>query len=415
MTGTSSDRPNDIVAAAAPGRRGSYVDTPGLALVLNLAGRLYCGSLEIRLPDGTTRLFRGQETGPEASLLLRNGRVARRYLTGGAVGFAEGYINGDWDTADLATLLRLLTLNEHAWGDNYFGGMWQRWLRRAQHLLRSNTRTGSRRNIHAHYDLGNAFFAAWLDPSMTYSAAMFADGVTDLEQAQLAKYHALAERIAIRPGHHVLEIGSGWGGFAITAAKQFGAKVTSITVSKAQAEHARERVFKAGLTEQVEIRLQDYRDVQGRFDRIASIEMLEAVGERFWPAYFNGLRHRLRPGGQAGLQLITIADQYFDDYRRNADFIQTYIFPGGMLPSPIVLEQQIRAAGLVTQASHSFGGCYARTLQIWNERFQNAWPRMRMLGFDERFRRIWTYYLAYCEAGFRTGSIDVVQTTLRPA
>lgn len=415
MTGTSSDRTNDHLTDSADRHGGSYADAAGLALALNLAGRLYCGSLKIRLPDGTTRLFQGRQDGPEASLSLRNGRVARRYLTGGSVGFAEGYIDGDWDTPDLATLLQLLTLNEHAWGDGYFGGLCQRWRRRLQHLLRSNTRTGSRRNIHAHYDLGNEFFAAWLDPSMTYSSALFADGADDLKQAQLAKYRALAKRIAIGPGDQVLEIGSGWGGFAITAARDFGAKVTSITVSEAQAEHARERVHEAGLAERVEIRLQDYRDVRGRFDRIASIEMLEAVGERFWPAFFTGLRDRLRPGGLAGLQLITIADRYFDDYRRNADFIQTYIFPGGMLPSPSVLMQQIRAAGLVTQATHAFGDCYARTLQIWNERFQDAWPHVRALGFDERFRRIWTYYLAYCEAGFRTGSIDVVQTVLRPA
>ena len=392
-----------------------YADAPGLALALNLAGRLHCGCLEIRLPDGTTRQFHGPEAGPHAAIHLHNGRIARRFLTGGAVGFAEAYIDGDWDTPDLATLLQLLSVNEHAWGQSYFGAIWQRWLRRAQHLLRSNTRRGSRRNIHAHYDLGNEFFAAWLDPSMTYSAALFAQGTEDLEQAQLAKYRALAERIAVVPGQRLLEIGSGWGGFAITAAKEYGATVTSITVSKAQAEHARARVFEEGLADRVEIRLQDYRDVKGRFDRIASIEMFEAVGERFWPSFFQSLRERLVPGGRAGLQLITIADQYFDDYRRNADFIQTYVFPGGMLPSPAALEQQTRRAGLVSEATHSFGDCYARTLQLWNERFQDAWPRVRELGFDERFRRIWTYYLAYCEAGFRTRSIDVVQTVLRPA
>lgn len=413
MSGSSSENTNDISNIPATG--GMYADVPGLALVLNLAGRLHCGSLEIRLPDDTSRQFRAPEAGPHAVIQLHNGRIARRFLTGGAVGFAEAYIDGDWDTPDLVTLLELLSVNEHAWGRSYFGGLWQRWLRRAQHLLHSNTRRGSRRNIHAHYDLGNEFFAAWLDPSMTYSSALFAPDTQDLEQAQLAKYRALAERIAVVPGQRLLEIGSGWGGFALTAAKEFGATVTSITVSKAQAEHARARVFAAGLADRVEIRLQDYRDVKGRFDRIASIEMFEAVGERFWPSFFQGLRERLVPSGRAGLQLITIADQYFDDYRRNADFIQTYIFPGGMLPSPAALEQQTRQAGLVTEATHTFGACYARTLQLWNERFQEAWPRVRELGFDERFRRIWTYYLAYCEAGFRTRSIDVVQTVLRPA
>jgi cyclopropane-fatty-acyl-phospholipid synthase len=393
----------------------SYLDSAGLALVLGLAGRLQRGSLELRLPDGTVRLFRGEQRGPHAAMLIRSGRVARRYLTGGGVGFAESYIDGDWDTPDLATLLELLSLNEQAWGEGYFGGVWQRWSRRARHLLSANTRRGSRRNIHAHYDLGNEFFAAWLDPSMTYSSALFAGGAAELEEAQHAKHRQLARLIAVGPGQRLLEIGGGWGGFAVTAAKEFGARVTSITVSRAQAEYARARVFREGLTEQVEILLRDYRDVNGRFDRIASIEMLEAVGERFWPTFFRGLRDRLNPGGQAGLQLITIADRYFAAYRRNADFVQRYIFPGGMLPSPAVLDRQARLAGLARDAELAFGACYARTLGLWNQRFQAAWPKITELGFDERFRRIWTYYLAYCEAGFRTGSINVVQTVLRPA
>jgi cyclopropane-fatty-acyl-phospholipid synthase len=414
MNGTPQDGTTESAPAALYGLHASYADAAGLAVALNLASRLYRGSLELHLPDGTSRLFRGTHPGPQAVVQLRNGRVARRYLTGGSVGFAEGYIAGDWDTPDLATLLELLSTNEHAWGDGYFGRVWQRWLRRCQHLLRTNTRSGSRRNIHAHYDLGNEFFAAWLDPSMTYSSALFMDGAEDLEEAQQAKYRALAQLIAIAPGQRLLEIGTGWGGFAIAAAKEFGARVTSITVSQAQAEHARARVFREGLADQVDIVLQDYRDVKGQFDRVASIEMFEAVGERFWPIFFQRLRSRLRPDGLAGLQLITIADQYFEDYRRNADFIQSCVFPGGMLPSPSVLDHQAQSTGLVREGGRAFGACYARTLGIWNERFQDAWPRVRELGFDERFKRIWTYYLAYCEAGFRTGSIDVVQTVLRP-
>lgn len=397
-------------------RIASAGDRAGIAAIVRLAQGLRCGSLEIRLPDGSVRLFQGTEPGPHGVLALENGRVARRYLTGGSVGFAEGYIEGDWDTPDLATLLELLSRNEDAWGEGYFGGALQRFLRRAQHLLfRANTRRGSRRNIHAHYDLGNAFFAAWLDPSMTYSSALFRAGEADLEAAQKAKYRHLAELMALAPGHRLLEIGSGWGGFAVTAAKEFGAKVTSITVSKAQAEYARARVFSEGLAERVEILLQDYRDVKGRFDRIASIEMFEAVGERFWPAYFRSLRERLAPEGRAGLQLITIADRYFEAYRRNVDFIQAYIFPGGMLPSPAALARQTARAGLASEGEVTFGLSYARTLRLWNEQFQAAWPKVRELGFDERFRRLWTYYLAYCEAGFRTRSIDVVQTVLRPA
>jgi cyclopropane-fatty-acyl-phospholipid synthase len=392
-----------------------FADDRGLALLVGLIAGLRCGSLELRFPDGTARTFRGERPGPHGVMCLRNGRVARRYLTGGSLGFAESYIDGDWDTPDLATLLALLSLNEDAWGDGYWGSLAHRCLRRLQHLVRPNTRCGSRRNIHAHYDLGNQFFAAWLDPTMTYSSALFAGGESDLEAAQQAKYRTLAQEIAVEPGQRVLEIGSGWGGFAITAAKEFGARVTSITVSSAQAEYARARVYREGLGEQVEILLQDYRDVKGGFDRIASIEMFEAVGERFWPTYFRTVRERLLPGGAAGLQLITIADRYFEAYRRNVDFIQAYVFPGGMLPSPGALDREAARAGLRRTSELGFGQCYARTLALWAERFQAAWPSIRDLGFDERFRRIWTYYLAYCEAGFRTRAIDVVQTVLRPA
>lgn len=416
MTATQGDSlesdPRQGTRAAYRSKSGQAI---GVGLILSLAQRLRAGSLEVRLPDGNSRLFRGAAAGPHGVLILHNGRVARRFMTGGGVGFAESYIDGDWDTPDLATLLELLDRNAEAWSEHYFGGTWQRWLRWVQHRLRPNTRSGSRRNIHAHYDLGNEFFAAWLDPTMTYSSALFDTERTELEAAQRHKYRNLAGLIGLTPGQKLLEIGSGWGGFAVTAAKEFGARVTSITVSKAQAEYARKRIYKEGLNEQVEIRLEDYRDVKGRFDRIASIEMFEAVGEKFWPVFFQGLRDRLLPDGQAGLQLITIADRHFESYRRNVDFIQAYIFPGGMLPSPAALAAQTRQAGLSLVQEMTFGLSYARTLGLWNERFQAAWPRLRELGFDERFRRIWTYYLGYCEAGFRTGSIDVVQTVLRPA
>ncbi|MFO1073741.1 MAG: cyclopropane-fatty-acyl-phospholipid synthase family protein [Geminicoccaceae bacterium] len=386
-----------------------------LGLLLRLADRLSCGSLDLVLPDGTTRRLTGAAPGPHAVLVVHRGRVAHRYLRGGRLGFAEAYVAGDWDTPDLATLLALLSLNVEAWGNEQPSTPLRRWQRRLNHVLRPNSRTGSRRNIHAHYDLGNEFFAAWLDPSMTYSAALFGPEVRDLEQAQHAKNQALAERIGLTPGHRLLEIGCGWGGFALTAAKEFGARVTAITVSRAQAEYARARVFREGLAEQVEILLEDYRDVRGRFDRIASIEMFEAVGERFWPVFFTQLRERLAPDGRAGLQVITIADRYFEAYRRDADFIQAYIFPGGMLPASGELARQVKAAGLTVLGELRFGGSYADTLRLWNERFQAAWPSVRELGFDERFRRIWTYYLAYCEAGFRTQATDVVQTVLRPA
>ena len=382
---------------------------PGMAMLLGLAARLEVGQLAVTLPDGRSLSFAGPRPGPSAALTIRRPRLARRVLLGGSVGFAESYIDGDWDTPDLAGLLELLDRNHAALGQSYYG----RWLARIRdrlaHLLRPNSRAGSRRNIRAHYDLGNAFFAAWLDPTLTYSAARFAGATDDLEQAQLEKYRSLARLIGLAPGHRLLEIGSGWGSFAVLAAREFGARVRSITVSREQHDYAARRVHELGLADRVAIELRDYRDVEGRYDRIASIEMFEAVGERWWPTFFDRLRAALAPGGLAGLQIITIADQHFAAYRKGADFIQRYIFPGGMLPSPGALAEQLGRAGLALQDQVAFGACYARTLGIWQTRFNAAWERIAALGFDERFRRLWSYYLAYCEAGFRTGSTDVVQ------
>jgi cyclopropane-fatty-acyl-phospholipid synthase len=382
-------------------------------MVLGLARRLPLGRLEIVLPDGSRRVFAGPGPGPEAVLVLRNGKVARRFLVGGAVGLAEGYIAGDWDSPDLPALLELLDRASEEVGMAARLKGPRRLVERALHALRRNSRTGSQRNIHAHYDLGNAFFSAWLDPTLTYSSALFGPEADDLEAAQRAKYRRLARSIALAPGHRLLEIGSGWGGFALTAAKEFGAFVTSVTVSREQHDLACQRVYAEGLGEKVEIRLQDYRDVEGRFDRIASIEMLEAVGERFWPLFFGRLRERLNPGGRAGVQTITIADHLFEGYRRNVDFVQKYVFPGGMLPSPSALRAVVARAGLVLEDDHPFGPSYARTLAEWHRRFDAAWQQLVPLGFDERFRRLWKYYLAYCEAGFRSGSIDVTQVSLR--
>lgn len=396
-----------------PAPTGRLADRLSLALLSRLAGRLRCGSLDLRLPDGSVRRIHGPAPGPHAQLMLHHGRAARRCLAGGGIGLAEGYIAGEWDTPDLATLLELLDLNRETWGRVPFGTALLRWRHRLRHLLRSNTKAGSRRNIPAHYDLGNAFFAAWLDPSLTYSAALWAPGTPDLAAAQAAKHRRLARLIGLRPGQRLLEIGCGWGAFAILAAKEFGAKVQAITLSPAQAEHARAAVFRAGLAERVEIRLQDYREVEGRFDRIAAIEVVEAVGERFWPVFFAGLRRHLLPEGRAGLQAITIAEHRFPAYRCQADFIQAHVFPGGMLPSPGALAREIDRAGLVREDELTFGRDYARTLAAWNARFQAVWPGLRGPGFDERFRRYWTYYLAYCEAGFRTGTLDVRQTVLR--
>ena len=300
-------------------------------------------------------------------------------------------------------------MNEEAYINEFHGKGWFRWIARLQHVFRPNSKQGSRRNILAHYDLGNSFYKRWLDPTMTYSSARFEADHLTLEEAQWAKYASLAKGLALEPDHHVLEIGCGWGGFAEFAAGEVGAKVTAITISDQQHAFAAKRIQAAGLNEKVEIRLQDYRDVDTRFDRVASIEMFEAVGERYWPVYFDKLAHALKPGGVAGLQIITIADRYFDAYRRGADFIQRHVFPGGMLPSPAALDGQLMQAGLQKLGQSSFGLDYAKTLNVWNERFQAAWPDILPLGFDQRFKRLWEYYLAYCEAGFRVRWTDVSQ------
>ena len=384
-----------------------------LEVGLRIAERLRCGRLTIMLPGGERRLFEGPESGPSALLVIHRPRAIRRLLIGGGPGFAEAYLDGDWDSPDLPRLLELLALNERAYESLSKGRRWHRWLARARHLLRPNSRRGSRRNILAHYDLGNRFYALWLDRTMTYSAALFLNPQAPLEEAQRSKYRSLAERLGLESGHRLLELGCGWGGFAEFVAAEIGARVTAITISDQQHAFAAARIQAAGLADRVEVRLQDYRDVAGRYDRVAAIEMLEAVGERYWPLFFGKLRDRLTPGGVAGLQVITIADHYFEAYRRGADFIQRHVFPGGMLPSPQALRQQVAGAGLVELGALTFGHDYARTLASWQQCFQSAWPQIREAGFDQRFKRLWEYYLAYCEAGFRAGHTDVCQLTLQ--
>ena len=392
----------------SPGSGGDHWLRAGLAL----AGRLRHGSLTIEMAGASHRID-GGVAGPEGHLRIHRPRAIRRFLTGGALGFSEAYLDGDWDSADLPRLLELLARNEAGLADRYHARGMARWLPRLQHLLRPNTRRGSRRNILAHYDLGNDFYAAWLDEGMTYSAARFASAAQPLEQAQRHKYACLARELGLGPQHHVLEIGCGWGGFAAFAAGEIGARVTAVTISPQQHAYASQRIQSAGLGDRVEIRLQDYRDLRGRYAHVVAIEMFEAVGERYWAAFFRKLHERLAPGGRAGLQVITIADRHFEAYRRRADFIQRHVFPGGMLPSPSALRRQIEGAGLAMRHEVRFGLDYARTLAAWNERFQRAWPEIRGLGFDDRFKRLWDYYLAYCEAGFRAGFTDVCQVVLQ--
>ncbi|MBS0452712.1 MAG: class I SAM-dependent methyltransferase [Proteobacteria bacterium] len=378
-----------------------------------LLAQAHCGSLRLELPDGKVVVQRGRTEGPHATLQLHRWRALRRLLTQGDLGLAESYWDGDWSTADLVTLLEFGVRNEAAWGALLQGGALARLIARARHLLNANSRRGSRRNIAAHYDLGNDFYAAWLDPRLIYSSALYAPGDTTLESAQQRKLGRIRQLLSLQPNHDVLEIGCGWGALAIDLAQRHEVRVTGLTLSQRQLEYARAQVAKAGLQASIELRLQDYREVRGQYDRIVSIEMLEAVGEAYWPRYFQAMRDRLKPGGCAVVQVILINDKYFPHYRESADFIQRHIFPGGMLPCDAAVREQAARAGLRVECTDRFGGSYARTLVEWRARFEAAWPELLAQGFDSSFRRLWRYYLSYCEVGFRTGRIDVALYRLR--
>jgi cyclopropane-fatty-acyl-phospholipid synthase len=370
------------------------------------------GRITFVTPQGAALPLQGRTAGPDAVIQIRSYRFIRRALLSGDIGFAEAYMAGEWDTPDLTAVLSVFALNFEQLKLVTEGAPLAGLVNRIAHALNANTRKGSRKNIHAHYDLGNAFYSRWLDPSMTYSSARFEHPGQALSDAQRNKYRTLAAEMDLRAGHHVLEIGCGWGGFAEFAAAEVGAKVTGITISREQYDYAAKRMFERGLNDRVDIRLVDYRDVEGGFDRVASIEMFEAVGERYWPTYFDKIRDVLAPGGRAGLQIITIQDRMFEDYRRRADFIQRYIFPGGMLPSEARLREETERAGFAWTGIGRFGRDYADTLAAWRKAFDAAWDDIRRLGFDERFRRLWRFYLSYCDAGFRTGRTDVVQLGL---
>ena len=378
-------------------------------LALGYGSKLQRGTLDVTLPDGRKVRLGGNRAGPAAAMSVSDFSFASRLLRGGDIGIAEAYLRGEWDTPDLTQFLYLFCVNQDWMRTMLVGNPLMRSVQIIRHWFNRNTRRQARRNIYAHYDIGNAFYSAWLDPSMTYSSALFEDDTKDLTSAQNNKYRRLAEAIDLGSGHKLLEIGCGWGGFAEYAAKTCGARVVGLTISREQRDFAQQRIQRAGLGERVEIKLQDYRDERGQYDRIASIEMIEAVGEQFWPKYFSQLRDRLLPGGLAGIQAITIQDGLFQAYRREVDFIQRYVFPGGMLPSPKVLKTLGDRFGVPLIREHIFGQDYAKTLATWRNNFREAWPNLTPLGFDERFRRLWEYYLSYCEAGFLSGNIDVRQ------
>ncbi len=371
---------------------------------------LKTGELTLVFPDGRTHVARGPEPGgPVATIVISRGRLVRRMMTGGDMGFAESYLDGDWSSPDLAALLDFGYANEAVLQGPLKASPLLAMAYRLGHGLRANTRRGSRRNIAAHYDLGNEFYRLWLDETMTYSSALFTAPEMSLADAQREKYRRIIDLLEIKPTDKVLEIGCGWGGFAEMAASETGCSVTCLTLSKEQAAFAEKRMAAAGLSDRVEIRLEDYRDVQGSYDKIVSIEMFEAVGEKNWPAYFSVVQSRLKSLGRAALQVITIADDRAPRYRKSVDFIQRYIFPGGMLPSAKALGKEIEAAGLKLKDAMFFGRSYAETLQRWDELFQAKWSEIAKLGFDERFARMWRYYLCGCRASFRAATSNVGQ------
>ncbi|MEM9198567.1 MAG: cyclopropane-fatty-acyl-phospholipid synthase family protein [Pseudomonadota bacterium] len=375
--------------------------------------RIDVGRLEVVLPDGRCFLAEGSKPGPDARIEVHDDRFFARLVRDGDMGFSEGYLDGWWTSPDLQALLDVFLLNNDVVNRTVPGAALIRAYERLRHRLRANSKAGARRNISHHYDLGNAFYGLWLDPSMTYSSALFQGQQESLAAAQLNKYAAICDGIGVKPGDHLLEIGCGWGGFAEYAAAERGARVTALTISREQHDFARARIAKAGLSDRVDIVMRDYRDERGTYDGIASIEMFEAVGERYWPVYFDTLRACLRPGGHATLQVITIADRLFGRYRRGVDFIQKYIFPGGMLPSPTALRREAGGAGLELVNSLEFGQSYSETLRRWHTTFTDHWEDVRGLGFDERFRRMWEFYLTSCAACFRAATTDVTQVTLR--
>jgi len=405
---------NSSTASTSPAGFSLPRNAPAAArTTLQLLQRLVHGSLTLQLPDGSVQRF-GQVDGPHASMKLNNWNVCSASLKSGDIGFAETYIAGDWTTSNLPALLSLMVANRREVEDVIYGSWLGRFAYRVKHLLNRNSKTNSRKNIHAHYDLGNAFYGLWLDDTMNYSSAWFETPDQSMESAQHAKVRRALRMTDVKPGDRVLEIGCGWGALAEKATTEFDAHVTGVTLSTEQLEFANARMQRIGREDRADLRLQDYRDINDApFDAICSIEMVEAVGREYWPTYFQTVSRLLKPGGKACVQSIVIDDEHFERYIKGTDFIQQYVFPGGCLPCPSEFHAQAAKAGLEVVDEFAFGLDYARTLAIWRERFLHEQDRVLQLGFDQRFLRIWEFYLAYCEAAFEQGSTDVVQYTLR--
>lgn len=365
------------------------------------------GALTVVLPSGRKRTLGNPATGEHAVLRLNNLSVIKQAMRRGTLGFATAYMNGDIEVEDLTALFRFFLQNRDMFNDANPGLFRQAAQDFAYHIARPNTKEGSKQNISEHYDLGNDFYGEWLDPSMTYSSAVFASEDQSLEHAQIEKYHHVADAAGVKKGASVLEIGCGWGGMAETVAKDYKANLHGITLSAEQLKFAQQRLKRQGLDDLAKLHFEDYRDTKGQFDNIVSIEMIEAVGEEHWPTYFQTVHDRLKPGGGAAIQAITIDEADFEGYKAHPDFIQRYIFPGGMLLTKSAMKEQAERVGLTLEGQELFGLAYAKTLRLWRERFLERWEQIAPLGYDEQFRRKWVYYLSYCEAGFMEGSIDV--------
>ena len=383
------------------------------ARVFDLVGKLNSGRVDFILPDGRRFRAEGLKPGPVAEVTINNPDVFARLVREGDLGFCDAYLDGWWTTPDLQAFMDFIHADNDDMYDGFPGMALVRAWEKARFWFQSNTKRQALKNISYHYDLGNDFYSLWLDETMTYSSALFNTSQESLEKAQIAKYASMVDQMGVKPGDHVLEIGCGWGGFAEYAAKERGLKVTGLTISKEQLEYAQKRIKSKGLSDKVNLKLQDYRDETGVYDGVASIEMFEAVGEKYWPVYFDKIKQCLKPGKQATLQIITIQDARWDVYRKSVDFIQKYIFPGGMLPSPSVLRKEIHRAGLSVQHSIEFGKSYSQTLRRWFEVFNNKWDNISAMGFDDRFRRMWNFYLTSCAATFESGNCDVTQITLQ--
>ncbi|WP_439640137.1 class I SAM-dependent methyltransferase [Nevskia sp.] len=387
----------------------------GLRVLMYMMSGVRIGTLDIVLPNGSTRRFEGSEPGPHGLWQIKSERLMRHLLTGGEVGIGDAYLDDCWETPDLTRLLMVMYLNE----PHYKGPFEINWLGRfwgmVKHKLKANTKRTAKKNIEYHYDLGNAFYKMWLDETMAYSSGMYIKPNETLMDAQINKFRLMFERLDLRPEHTLLEIGSGWGGFAIYAAKHAGCRVHSITLSNEQYAEACLRAEKAGVADRVTFEIRDYRDVTDTYDRVVSIEMYEAVGEEYWPGYFAAISKALKPGGIAAIQGITINPAIFDNYRTKRDFIQKYIFPGGMLCPPGLFQDLARKAGLMPADPKFYARDYADTLAAWHRNVLGVREQI-VRQFDERFLRMWRYYLSYCECGFRTGSIDLMHLTLnKPA